>query len=483
MIKESVKAHGRFQLEIKQKVSFDRRAHDIRYRIETWFFLPAALQVNPDIYSPKTFQQNLKNYIRLRPPTRKLAQLLEPEEMLAELAAFLADKPDKNEVERYENVLKRYALTYKRALRLAIKWLERDPKKRDAAAIGELLAEIHDVLTAWRALETLAAAHEAVFASQAFAYCDEYISLTTLHYLRRLVLIDGIPQTAAIHALWQTEMTYCRTRFPDSIPAHDSNNEDVLYRWSILRKYISRYLFLDVRRRKGNPLLLHSIYAIAAAIAMIFATFVAFFWQGRYGALSNNLFMALVVAYIFKDRIKEIGREWLLSCFREWIPDRRLRIFRGEHLEVGSCSESFRFVRPEKLPPEIRTLREQAHWLKLLNDHRAEDVLLYRKEVVLHNQPELFERTQYAIVDITRFNVSGFLRQIDHLFEHLPVADEDDAVVTGERLYHVYMIRRITFAGQVASKLVRLVLNAEGIKRLELIQPLQFAEKDRSAAI
>ena len=422
MIKESVKAHGRFQLEIKQKVSFDRRAHDIRYRIETWFFLPAALQVSPDTYSPKTFQQNLKNYIRLRPPTRKLAQLLEPEEMLAELAAFLADKPDKNEVERYENVLKRYALTYKRALRLAIKWLERDPKKRDAAAIGELLAEIHDVLTAWRALETLAA-------------------------------------------------------------AHDGNNEDVLYRWSILRKYISRYLFLDVRRRKGNPLLLHSIYAIAAAIAMIFATFVAFFWQGRYGALSNNLFMALVVAYIFKDRIKEIGREWLLSCFREWIPDRRLRIFRGEHLEVGSCSESFRFVRPEKLPPEIRTLREQAHWLKLLNDHRAEDVLLYRKEVVLHNQPELFERTQYAIVDITRFNVSGFLRQIDHLFEHLPVADEDDAVVTGERLYHVYMIRRITFAGQVASELVRLVLNAEGIKRLELIQPLQFAEKDRSAAI
>ena len=42
MIKESVKAHGRFQLELKQKVSFDRRAHDIRSLIETWFFLPAA---------------------------------------------------------------------------------------------------------------------------------------------------------------------------------------------------------------------------------------------------------------------------------------------------------------------------------------------------------------------------------------------------------------------------------------------------------
>ena len=96
----------------------------------------------------------------------------------------------------------------------------------------------------------------------------------------------------------------------------------------------------------------------------------------------------------------------------------------------------------------------------------------------MHNQPELFERTQYSIVDITRFNVSGFLRQIDHLFEHLPVGDEDDAVIVGERLYHVYMIRRVSFAGQSASELVRLVLNAEGIKRLEMIQPLQFAEAE-----
>ena len=135
-------------------------------------------------------------------------------------------------------------------------------------------------------------------------------------------------------------------------------------------------------------------------------------------------------------------------------------------------------MNPSALSIRKNCRRKSAHWLKLLNDRRAEDVLLYRKEVALHNQPELFERTQYSIVDITRFNVSGFLRQIDHLFEHLPVGDEDDAVIVGERLYHVYMIRRVFFAGQSASELVRLVLNAEGIKRLEMIQPLQFAEAE-----
>ena len=37
------------------------------------------------------------------------------------------------------------------------------------------------------------------------------------------------------------------------------------------------------------------------------------------------------------------------------------------------------------------------------------------------------------------------------------------------------MIRHINYAGQQASELVRLVVNAAGIKRLEMIQPLQFA--------
>jgi len=103
-------------------------------------------------------------------------------------------------------------------VRLAVKGMERNAQKRSADAITELLAEIHDVLAAYRALSPLAAAHEAVLASQAFGYCDEFISLVTLHYLRRLVLLDGIPQAAAIHALWQTEMAYCRRHFPESIP-------------------------------------------------------------------------------------------------------------------------------------------------------------------------------------------------------------------------------------------------------------------------
>jgi len=66
MIKESVKAHGKHQLEIKQKVLFDRHAKEIRYRIDTWFFLPSALQINPDFYTTGDFRESKVNQLMVQ---------------------------------------------------------------------------------------------------------------------------------------------------------------------------------------------------------------------------------------------------------------------------------------------------------------------------------------------------------------------------------------------------------------------------------
>ncbi|MEX6223865.1 hypothetical protein AB6F55_02955 [Providencia hangzhouensis] len=54
MIRESLKIHGK-QFEIKQKVLFPRKSKEIRYQVETFFFLPSSLQVNPDYTHRQTF--------------------------------------------------------------------------------------------------------------------------------------------------------------------------------------------------------------------------------------------------------------------------------------------------------------------------------------------------------------------------------------------------------------------------------------------
>ena len=113
-------------------------------------------------------------------------------------------------------------------------------------------------------------------------------------------------------------------------------------RFSSSIKVQSEWRRLDVYKRQ--------IYGSAAALSMLFATVVAFFYQDKYGSLSRNLFFALVIAYIFKDRFKEIVRDWLSNViFRRWIPDRRLFIFLGKK-KVGCAKENFDFVSLNELP-------------------------------------------------------------------------------------------------------------------------------------
>ena len=383
-------------------------------------------------------------------------------------------------LDEYENELKKVALTYKRSLRLAVKALLKSPNHKTEENVIQFLDDIQNSITKYRSLATTCKKIEQKIRSKAFEYCDEYISWVTTFYLRKLMTESEMHCRATISEIWRAEIDYRQKKYPESIAKLGESNESVLHRWSSLKRYISRYLFLDISHKKGAPILLHSIYGVAAAFSMIFATIIAFTWQGKYGALSVNLFVAMVVGYIFKDRIKEIGRDKLYRTFQRWIPDRKLMIYReGMKKPIGICKETFRFLSHRELPSDIQKLRASSHTELLMNNEREEDILFYKKEMHLINRPNLFEKTRFPIADITRFNITDYLRYIDIAFEELPFLEEDETPVLGEKTYHVYMIRRIKMNhGNLATELVRLVINVDGIKRLELLKTLDFADAE-----
>ncbi|MFB9997664.1 hypothetical protein [Providencia rustigianii] len=485
MIKESLKIHGRKQFEIKQKGFFPRKSKEIRYQVETFFFLPSSLQVNPDLYTASNFQRSLKNYIRLRAPTVKLSSIPAENGILDDLSWWLKqlDPQLPPSLDEYENRLKRYALTYKRTVRLTVKMVIQNPQRQTEEYLQALLNDIEKCLTRYRELVTYTAPVESEIQSNAFAYCDEFMSHYTMLYLQDLLKEKQLPLRDEIRHHWYQEMRYLKKLSPDSFPHDENDAEMVTYRRNLLKKYINRYLYLEIRHKRGLPLLLHSIYGIAAAISMVFATFIAFMWQGKYGALSANLFLAMVVGYIFKDRLKEIGREQLYRLFQRWIPDRQLRIYReGVKNPVGVCKESFRFLKENTLSPDIREMRQKSHWVNLINVQRVEDILYYRKDVTLHNHSAAFEQTQSSIVDITRFNIADFLKYIDISYEELMVND-DEPVIIGEKVYHIYLCRRVTMNKKTYNELARLVVNADGIKRLEILQPLEVLNTNEDITI
>ncbi|CAG9430470.1 hypothetical protein [Providencia alcalifaciens] len=485
MIKESLKIHGKKQFEIKQQVFFPRKSKEIRYQVETFFFLPASMQVNPDLYTPSNLQRSLKNYIRLRAPTVQLSSIPAEGGLVDELKSWLErlDPELPPTLDEYENHLKRFALTFKRSVRLTLKMVAQNSQRQTEEYITGMLADIGHGLKRYRELSAYATPIESVIQSNAFAYCDEFMSHYTLFYLQDLLKDKQLPLRDEIRHLWYQEMRYLKKLAPDSFPHDENDAEMVTYRRNLLKKYINRYLYLEIRHKRGLPLLLHSIYGIAAAISMIFATFIAFMWQGKYGALSANLFLAMVIGYIFKDRLKEIGREQLYRLFQRWIPDRQLRIYReGVKDPVGVCKESFRFLKESTLSPDIHEMRQKSHWVNLVNVQRVEDILYYRKDVTLRSHSAAFMQTQSSIVDITRVNISDFLKYIDISYEELMVNDDEPAII-GEKVYHIYLCRRVIMNKKAYNELARLVVNADGIKRLEILQPLDELDSDEDITI
>lgn len=477
MIKETLKAHGDRQLEIKRRVSFDHPQAELQYHVETWFFFPTTLQVNRWSFPPQQFPQFLKNYIRLRPPSATLADLLTSGSALGDIekqldALIATPSTEQHLSELYEKALKLFCMIYRRAIRLATKDVMRPNRtpeeKLERAAHYQSLIET--ILARYRSLEAKDTLVSSRLRSPAFQYCGEYIAIITTHYCFKLMgTLPAGEGKERFRAFWRGEMTYRDVHYHASIAISGQDNELALYRWSVLKKYVNAPLFLELRRKTGQTIAFHVITSIAAALAMIFATAVAFLWQMRYGAVSFPLFVAMVIGYIFKDKMKELSREKMFSVFRRWLPDRRLVIYKDIDLPIGKSEEAFQFIDERKLPDEVRAIRNKSHLVDILNSFRSEDILYYSKTVNLENIDSMFFTKKRSIVDITRLDISPFFRHVDDTGEELPTLDAED-ITREDKAYHINIIRRITTNDQdspVSLERMRVVITHNGIKRIE----------------
>ena len=453
LVKESLKLHSAEQLEIKQEIEIDPEVSKSRYSVESYFFFPAALYINKETYSEADFRRPLKSYVRLRLPKFPLADFMEGGEEYLRLKNFLNEPT--GSIELRTSALKRYALLIKGSFKRRIKTLLESGTEEDVTALVE---ELRRVIAASRPLLLSAAdLQEPALAVTARA-ADEYLAtILEYHGKRLLTRFDG-----GLKAFLTENALYREKTYPES--ASWQPREDVLYRWRSLKKFISSQLFLTVKMREGNPWLLQSLYGIAAAVSMIFATVVAFLWQGKYGALSWNLFLALVIAYIFKDRLKDWMRTRLAKLFRRWLPSRRQLIYANDGRMVGVCRESFEFVK--------RALRTKAHYVPFAQEE-TETIFHYRKDVELKNEWIHSYENRSSLYDITRLGVMPWTSNIDQQFEELPFADEDDERAHGPvaKLYHVYLVRRIRVENPKHERfeVTRLVLKHDGLFLLERV--------------
>lgn len=511
-VQQKVRGHDRYQLEFK--LDYELLAgQQTRYQIHTYIFLPQNLGISQNSYVQNEFYRDLQNYIRLKTPVFTLrdltrlpaSPLVQIQKLLDNTAAPITPQIAERLITDFKflrAVLKsalrshfrEYGIVTTRGQRTAP---DQAKPQQLQLAVEDLLTETAQVLTRYRALAPrLAGANVEPTVLLAYRLTDESISLLVEErFLKAFQLVEqGIRDQAIRQDLRQKlrcaieQETQRRLTYSSGSVVQAENDEEFLFRSSVLKKFTSSVLYLAIAVQQEGKTLEHLLYAFAAGISMIFATVVAFYAQRQYGMFTLPVFVALVVGYMFKDRIKELGRALFANQLRRYLFDRRILIRSqdGKH-RLGYLREKMRFVSESAVPAAVMAARNREFFTDLANDGQGENVICYTKEVTLFK--DVFQRTYggtppiTGVNDIMRYDVRPYLRKMDDPVRRcLYLAGDQLRTVACHKVYHVNFISlyQVTKPLQALTLTrIRVVLDRKGIKRVE---PLNVENKSTQAA-
>jgi hypothetical protein len=356
--------------------------------------------------------------------------------------------------------------------------------------VDEFITETARVTERYRALLAdfnLPHVPQAVFT--AFAFTDESLSiLIEESAVEMFQIVDEYLKKTnqedykfALSELTMQETKYRKARGYESILQLGSDNETYLYRASILKKYASSVLFLNIDVQPDGKYWEQLILSFAAGLAMIFATAVAFYFQYRFGNFTLPFFIALVVGYMFKDRIKEVSRNLFAKRLEQYLFDRRIVIrTQDKQHRLGTLREKVRFIAEDDVPLSVLRARNRDHITDISNEGRGEYIICYTKEIelqiknaekVLPGFPEIT-----GVNDILRFDIRHFLNKMAEPVQERQLIQNGELIsLLCHKVYHVNLIARyktVQPGVKKENRHLRLILDQNGIRRLQQVPQL-----------
>ncbi len=262
----------------------------------------------------------------------------------------------------------------------------------------------------------------------------EYLIRTTARRLAHYI-IDGRVDTAPLQE-WLDELYEVGGGY-DIDPLEEGHR--AVMRDSALKKWVQSVLYLDVEESRNNERFFHVLAGVAAGAAMAFAVAATLFAEQRWAGGSLPWAIALVGAYIVKDRIKEMLRGALVRLVPGIVQDRvnfvyeRVAIRRRRAVKGRIPTKRVRIARKVSLvryPDDIR-YRESEGW-------RAIDV-----QTRFHLKRRRIRRRRRvdAMAEIVRLDTSDWTTRMDRPWKEWPVKTEEGTLALRRipRLYKVYV--------------------------------------------
>lgn len=492
--------HDQGQLE--SILTFDLRSRfrgegDRRFRTDIYFYLPLSLGINPSTFSSQQYFQRRTSYYRIRAPRYPNWKTLPPENWSLPYAdAYLAKHLSMRHRERLAaQVIEEVKLfgnfVYTELKKLRVKLSKRGRKKDGGQGFDvDTLFHYVDLLWAFRK-RYLQPIRNGCFlldeeVLRAFHLTDEYLS-----YRVELVLLrarDVLAQDE--HRLGECLERELRYRKEHELLVLEGNRTSIFeaytYRLGLLKKYLGEALFLQTKVARKDVLYKNYAAAIGAGLAALFTGIVEhqriqYLEGGGSGIRFSFLILVAVIAYIFKDRIKELSRDYFNLRMRERLPDESFRLFytgvtRDETRapdELGTVAEYCRFVKD--IPPDIAYLRDLGR--VGYRDPKRHEVVMHvarRFDLKVAN-PESSDLLG-LLKNVVRLDISPFLSKLDDPTTSVSYFGRQKTLetVAAPKVYHVNLICRYECfsddpkAGRrIDYEHLRLVINKNGILRLE----------------
>lgn len=486
MIDIQVRVHDKFSVEFKTGFRVEKQEKENEFMMNTWIFVPYSLDINSQTYPKSHFYRDAKSYVRLITPIYTLEEVGDSNTlpyMFLQVAfnELVAEPSDANMAE-FEYQIKMFISITKSALRQEVSSLMNISNRNERReAINLYIRRIGKVTTLYRDLRPVITRPEVPEkALTYFAFGDEFLSnriehktFELLKFLKAVHPRDYRMGKKELMEIILKERTH-RLRMGYEVTEKDNpkKNSEILHRLRLLRKYIENHLFLDADVKKDGRLAEQFSVSIAAGLAMVFATAIAFSAQQKYGNFTMPLFVALVVSYMLKDRIKETARYYFASRLSKRYFDNKTTISIKDK-PIGWIKEGVDFVNEEKVPEEVIHRRNRSDILESDNRNTAEKIILYRKLVDIDGTV-LDENIPYdtaGINDIMRFNFSNFIMKMDDPSVAVSIPDQEKGYETvfSKFIYYINFIIQLQQKDTVEYKRFRVIISRDGIEGIEIM--------------
>ncbi len=511
LLENRLDIHDRKQFELKLEYQPSGTDPSSEYYVDTWVFIPAQLNVTPDTWHRESIYADIHNYVRLKTPTLSFEEIAggrhSPLSQLEERLMLGLLGPEGEVVYDakmlscvFRGALRRFSRGMNERCAELAKGGGDESAARTPTSLDQLetlarasVRSVQDILKRYRStVKALTAKYPLEERSKAsLRLVDEYLSLTVEQFIRKTVVeMDQMPRTGVytelrkeLMGLVLAEEQYRRENQLRSVISPSGDNEEYTHRIGFLKKFCMNILFLQVRRAAGRRNWEEVLFAAAAGLAMAFATAVAFFAQTKVPQASLNFFLVLVVGYMFKDRIKEGARRIFSQFASRHLYDRTTRILDPATSElVGVCKEKVDYEVPYHVPKDLAELRRTDDFITVSVGELAETVIRYQKKIVLKSEmlPTLADGIVTGVTDIIRLNVDRLLRDMDdpeYALEYVDLEDFSVGRVKATKSYQIDLAFRFAVDDgdhrRTTLQLVRLVIDRNGIKRMQRFAPLE----------